>query len=111
VAIGPVTRRLIGGLFDCRDLGTIDTASGTGPVHAWRVLGETVTVSRFEALRGPALMRLVGRDEEINLLLRLWSRARAGEGQVALISGEAGLGKSRLTVAPEEHLTTEPHFR
>jgi DNA-binding winged helix-turn-helix (wHTH) protein len=111
VAIEPVTRRLIGGLFDCRDLRTIDSAGGTEPVRAWRVLGETVTVSRFEALRGPALMRLVGRDEETNLLLRLWSRARAGEGQVALISGEAGLGKSRLTVALEDRLTTEPQFR
>ncbi len=111
VAIEPVTRRLIGGLFDCRDLGTIDAAGGTEPVRAWRVLGETVTVSRFEALRGPALTRLVGREEETSLLLRLWSRAMAGEGQVALVSGEAGLGKSRLTVALEERLTTEPHFR
>jgi DNA-binding winged helix-turn-helix (wHTH) protein/predicted ATPase len=110
VAIEPATRRLIGGLFDCRDLGTIEAAGGTEPVRAWRVLGETVTVSRFEALRGPALVQLVGREEETSLLLRLWSRATAGEGQVALISGEAGLGKSRLTVALEEGLATEPHF-
>jgi len=111
VAIEPVTRRLIGGLFECRDLGTIAATGGAEPVRAWRVLGETVTVSRFEALRGPALTRLVGREEEISLLLRLWSRAMAGEGQVALVSGEAGLGKSRLTVALEDGLTTEPHFR
>ena len=111
VAIEPVTRRLIGGLFDCRDLGMIDSAGSTEPVRAWRVLGETVTVSRFEALRGPTLTRLVGREEETSLLLRLWSRAMAGEGQVALVSGEAGLGKSRLTVALEERLTAEPHFR
>jgi DNA-binding winged helix-turn-helix (wHTH) protein/predicted ATPase len=110
VAIEPATRRQIGGLFDCRDLGPID-AGGTEPERAWRVLGESITVSRFEALRGPALMRLVGRDEESSLLLRLWSRARAGEGQIALVSGEAGLGKSRLTVALEERLTTEPHFQ
>ena len=108
VAIEPITRRLIGGLFDCRDLGMIDSAGSTEPVRAWRVLGETVTVSRFEALRGPALTRLVGREEETSLLLRLWSRAMSGEGQVALVSGEAGLGKSRLTVALEERLTTEP---
>jgi DNA-binding winged helix-turn-helix (wHTH) protein/predicted ATPase len=110
VAIEPATRHLIGGLFDCRDLGMIETAGGTEPVRAWRVLGETVTVSRFEALRGPALVQLVGREEEISLLLRLWSRATAGEGQVALVSGEAGLGKSRLTVALEERLNTKPHF-
>jgi DNA-binding winged helix-turn-helix (wHTH) protein/predicted ATPase len=110
VAIEPVTRRLIGGLFECRDFGTIHSPGGTEPVSAWRVLGEIVTVSRFEALRGPALTRHVGREEETSLLLRLWSRAMTGEGQVALISGEAGLGKSRLTVALEERLTIEPHF-
>jgi DNA-binding winged helix-turn-helix (wHTH) protein/predicted ATPase len=115
VAIDPATRRLIGGLFDCRDLGTIDSpsdaAGDTEPLRAWRVLGEAVTVNRFEALRGPSLTRLVGREEETDLLLRLWARAVAGEGQIALVSGEAGLGKSRLTVALEERLTTEPHFR
>jgi DNA-binding winged helix-turn-helix (wHTH) protein/predicted ATPase len=110
VAIEPFTRRQIGGLFECRDLGTIDSAGGTEPVRAWRVLGEIATVSRFEALRGPALTHLVGRQEETSLLLRLWSRAMAGEGQVALVSGEAGLGKSRLTVALEERLIIEPHF-
>jgi class 3 adenylate cyclase/predicted ATPase len=111
VSIGPITRRLVGGLFDCRDLGTIDSAGDTEPVRTWKVLGETVTVSRFEALRGPALTQLVGREEETSLLLRLWSRATASEGQIVLISGEAGLGKSRLTVALEERLTTEPHFQ
>jgi AAA ATPase domain len=111
VAIEPVTRRMIGGLFDCRDLGTIASSGGSEPVRAWRVLGETLAVSRFEALRGPALTQLIGRGEETGLLLRLWSRAMAGEAQVALISGEAGLGRSRLTVALEESLTTEPQFR
>ncbi|WP_189044659.1 AAA family ATPase [Aliidongia dinghuensis] len=111
VAIESTTRRLIGGLFHSRDLGTIDTAIGTEPVRVWKVLGENTTANRFEALRGPALMRLVGREEEIGLLRRLWSRVTAGEGQVALVSGEAGLGKSRLTVALEERLDTDAHFR
>ncbi|WP_428669955.1 AAA family ATPase [Reyranella sp.] len=111
VAIEAVTRRLIGGLFDCRDLGTIDSAGDTVPARAWKVLGEALTTNRFEALRGPAPTRLVGREEELRLLLRLWSRAMAGEGQVALVSGEAGLGKSHLTVALEERLAAEPHFR
>jgi len=111
VAIESATRRQIGGLFDCRDLGTIDAAGRAEPVNIWKVLGESITVSRFEALRGPALTRLVGREEETSLLLRLWSRAMAGEGQIALVSGEAGLGKSRLTVALEEGLTIAPHFR
>ena len=67
--------------------------------------------SRFEALRGSALTPLVGRDEEIDLLLRRWARARAGDGQVVLISGEPGIGKSRLTAALEERLQAEPYLR
>ena len=98
VAIDPVTRRLIGNLFECRELGTLKTAS-TEPMRSWDVLGESLVESRFEALRGPALSPLVGRDEEIDLLLRRWARAKAGDGQVVLISGEPGIGKSRLTAA------------
>jgi predicted ATPase len=71
----------------------------------------SAVASRFEALRGSALTRLVGRDEEIDLLLRRWARARAGEGQVVLISGEPGLGKSRVTAVLEEQLQAEPHLR
>ena len=67
--------------------------------------------SRFEALRGPALSPLVGRDEEIELLLRRWARAKAGDGQVVLISGEPGIGKSRIAAALEERLHAEPHLR
>jgi predicted ATPase len=65
--------------------------------------------SRFEALRGSKLTPLVGRDEEIDLLLRRWTRAKAGDGQIMLVSGEAGLGKSRITAAFEERLHAEPH--
>jgi len=67
--------------------------------------------SRFEALHAAGLTALVGREEEIELLLRRWSRAKSGEGQVALLSGEAGIGKSRLTAALVERLATEPHTR
>jgi predicted ATPase/class 3 adenylate cyclase len=111
VAIEPATRQLIGNLFDCRDLGAIDTTGGTEPMHIWQVLGESVLASRFEALHPAALTTLVGRDEEIDLLLRRWERAKAGDGQVVLVSGEPGLGKSRITVALEERLETEPHLR
>jgi hypothetical protein len=71
----------------------------------------SAVASRFEALRGSALTRLVGRDEEIELLLRRWARAKSGDGQVVLISGEPGIGKSRLTAALEEHLHGQPHIR
>jgi predicted ATPase len=67
--------------------------------------------SRFEAFHGARLTELVGREEEIGLLLRRWSMAKRGEGQVVLISGEAGIGKSRLTAALLERLVTEPHTR
>jgi hypothetical protein len=67
--------------------------------------------SRFEALHASGLTALVGRDEELELLLRRWSRSKTGEGQVVLLSGEAGIGKSRLTAALLERLATEPHTR
>ena len=67
--------------------------------------------SRFEALHATGLTELVGREEEIELLLRRWSKAKTGEGQVVLLSGEAGIGKSRLTAAMLERLAAEPHTR
>jgi DNA-binding winged helix-turn-helix (wHTH) protein/predicted ATPase len=109
VAIEPATRRLIGSLFDCHDLGTIDTTRDTEPLHIWQVLEDSAIANRFEALRGLALSPLVGRDEEIDVLLRRWASAKAGGGQVVLVSGEPGLGKSRLAAALEERLCAEPH--
>ena len=80
------------------------------PQRAWRVLGESGQVSRFEALRSGAAP-MVGRDEELELLLRRWEQAKAGEGRVVLVSGEPGLGKSRLTAAIAERVEAEPHTR
>jgi predicted ATPase len=111
VAIDLATRRLIGDLFDCRELGEIEASGGSEPMRGWQVLGESVVASRFEALRGSALSPLVGRDEEIDLLLRRWARAKTGTGQVVLVSGEPGIGKSRIAAALEERLGGEPHLR
>src|SRR5271163_1358320 len=80
-------------------------------MRGWQVLRESLLASRFEALRGSSLTPLIGRDEEIDLLLRRWTRAKAGDGQVVLISGEPGIGKSRITAALEECLQAEPHLR
>jgi DNA-binding winged helix-turn-helix (wHTH) protein/predicted ATPase len=110
VTIEPTTWRLIGNLFDCRDLGALDTNTDPEPIRRWLVLGESAVASRFEALRGSKLTPLVGRDEEVDLLLRRWARAKAGDGQIMLVSGEAGLGKSRITAELEERLQTEPHL-
>ena len=111
VVIAPSTRRLLGDLFEYRDLGAVEVKGIAAPVPAWQVLRPSAVESRFEALRGSALTPLVGRDEEIELLLRRWERAKAGDGQVVLISGEPGIGKSRLTAALSEHIGTEPHIR
>src|SRR5262249_20696696 len=94
-----------------RDLGSVDVKGIAGPVPVWRVLRPSHVASRFEALRGAVLTPLVGRDEEIDLLLRRWARAKAGDGQVVLVSGEPGIGKSRLAAALGEHLQTETHIR
>src|SRR6516164_8487160 len=110
LVIGEATRRQIGGLFDLEDLGPQQLAGFAEPQRAWRVLGESDEVSRFEALRSGETP-LVGRDEEIELLRRRWEQAKSGEGRVVLIFGEPGIGKSRLTAALSAHIESEPHTR
>jgi class 3 adenylate cyclase/predicted ATPase len=110
LVIGDAARRQIGGLFDLEDLGPQQLAGFGEPQRAWRVLGESGEVSRFEALRSRETP-LVGRDEEIELLVRRWQQAKTGEGRVVLISGEPGIGKSRLTAALSEQIGSEPHTR
>jgi predicted ATPase/class 3 adenylate cyclase len=109
VVIAAATRRLVGELFEYRDLGAVKVKGLAAPVPAGRCCVSGV-VSGFEPLRGSALPRLVVLDEEIDLLVRCWARAKAKEGQVVLVSGEPGLGKSRITVAFEQHLRTERHL-
>jgi class 3 adenylate cyclase/predicted ATPase len=111
VVIAASTRRLVGDLFEYRDLGAIEVKGIAEPVPAWQVLRSSAVASRFEALRGAGLTSLVGRDEELDMLLRRWARAKAGDGQVVLICGEPGIGKSRIAAALEERLRGEPHLR
>src|SRR5499427_1107189 len=110
VVIAASTRRLVGDLFEYTDLGTIEVKGIDVPVPAWQVLRPSIVASRFEALRGLALSPLVARDEEIELLLRRWVRAKAGDGQVVLVSGEPGIGKSHLTATLAERFHAEPHL-
>src|SRR6516165_3575239 len=111
VVIAEATRGLLGNLFELRDLGARDLKGVAEPVRAWVALRASTVESRFEALHPTGLTALVGRTEETELLLRRWSRAKSGEGQVVLISGEAGIGKSRLTAALLENVAPEPHTR
>src|SRR5246500_887364 len=108
VVVAASTRRLTGDLFEYRDLGRVELKGIAGPVSAWQVLRPSAVESRFEALRGSALTPLIGRDEEIELLLRRWERAKTGNGQVVLISGEPGIGKSRITAELEGRFHAEP---
>jgi class 3 adenylate cyclase/predicted ATPase len=110
LVVADSTRRQIGTLFDIEDLGPQPLAGFAEPQRAWRVVGESGVVSRFEALRS-GTTPLVGRDEELDLLLRRWQQAKLGEGRVVLVSGEPGIGKSRLTAALSQRLETEPHTR
>jgi predicted ATPase/class 3 adenylate cyclase len=110
VVIGDSTRRLLGGLFEYRDLGAMSVKGFGDPVRVWRVTGLSTVDSRFEALR-VTTTSLIGREEEIDLLLRRWDQAKRGEGCVVLISGEPGIGKSRIAQTLLERLSDESHTR
>src|SRR6516165_5717676 len=111
VVIAAATRSLLGSLFELRDLGPKQLKGIAGPVGAFAVLRASSVASRFEAMHPGGMTALVGRGEELELLLRRWARARTGEGQVVLLSGEAGIGKSRLSAALMERIAAEPHAR
>lgn len=111
VVIAEATRKLIGNLFELQDLGPRDLKGMVGPVRSFAVLRASSAEGRFEAMHAGGMTELVGREEELELLLRRWARAKAGEGQVVLLSGEAGIGKSRLSAALMEEIATEPHTR
>ena len=111
VVIAESTRRLIGNLFELQDLGAQELKGISGPVRAWAALRPASVESRFEAFHATGLTELVGREEELELILRRWAKAKSGQGQVVLLSGEPGIGKSRLTAAVMERLAGEQHVR
>jgi class 3 adenylate cyclase len=111
VVIAEGTRKLLGNLFELEDLGARDLKGIAGPVRAWAALRPSSVESRFEAMHASGLTELIGRQEEVEILLRRWSKIKTGEGQVVLVSGEAGIGKSRLTAALLERFANEPHTR
>ncbi len=111
VVIAESSRKLVGNLFELQDQGLQDVKGIAVPVRAWAVLQPSSIESRFEAFHAGGPTELVGREEELELLLRRWSKVKTGEGQVVLLSGEPGIGKSRLTAAFLEALAAESHTR
>ena len=111
VVISNSTRRLTGGMFEYRDLGTVALKGLSEPAQTWQVISVSVVESRFEAQHGASLPPLVGRAEEIDVLARRWRQAMSGEGRVVLLSGEPGIGKSRLAAELQERLQSERNTR
>jgi class 3 adenylate cyclase len=111
VVVAEGTRKLVGSLFELEDLGPQELKGISGSIRAWAALRPASVEGRFEAMHGNVLTDLVGREEELDLLLRRWSKAKSGTGQVVLVSGEAGIGKSRLTAALLEHLVLTSRIR
>jgi class 3 adenylate cyclase/predicted ATPase len=111
LVVDRTTHRLVSGLFDTRDLGKFDLKGIPEPTRAWRVIKERSLESRFEATRSGRLLPFVNREQEISTLLDRWAAAKRGEGQLVLVSGEAGIGKSRLVQAFETMLSTEAHTK
>jgi class 3 adenylate cyclase/predicted ATPase len=111
VVVSPTTRRLIQGFFDCRELGPHTLKGFSQPMGVYQVLNESDLHSRFELAVSKGLTPLIGREQEVQLLLERWERVKEGEGQVVLLSGEAGIGKSRLVHMLKEYVAGETHTR
>jgi predicted ATPase/class 3 adenylate cyclase len=111
IIISSDTYRLIQGYFECQDLGAQALRGVTEPIHVYQVLRESGATSRLDVAQPRGLTPLVGRESEVALLVERWEQAKAGHGQVVLLSGEAGIGKSRLVQVLKEHVAQEPHVR
>src|SRR5438093_3891938 len=111
IVVAASTRRLLGDLFRLRDLGRHEVKGIAEPIAAWAVEGVSDSESRFEAVRAADLTDLIGREDELDFLVEWQRLAWKGEGQIVLISGEPGIGKSRLAAALAERIAGEPHTR
>src|SRR5215470_15491635 len=111
VAISDATYRLVQGYFECQDLGAQSLRGVTESMHIYHVLGESGATSRLDVAQPRGLTPLVGRESEVTILQERWAQAKAGQGQVVLLSGDPGIGKSRLVQTLKDHVANEPHTR
>jgi class 3 adenylate cyclase/predicted ATPase len=111
IAISEATYRLVQGYFECQDLGAQALRGVTESIHVYHVLRESGATSRLDVAQPRGLTPLVGRESEVTLLLERWEQAKSGQGHVVLLTGDAGIGKSRLVQMLKEHVANEPHMR
>src|SRR5215475_14558789 len=102
--MSPIPWLLVQGYFECEDLGAQTLRGVAEPIHVYRVLQESGATSRLDVAQPRGLTPLVGRESEVTLLLERWARAKSGQGHVVLLTGDAGLGKSRLVQRLKEHV-------
>src|SRR4030095_11012205 len=111
VVISTATYQLVRGFFECESLGPQMLKGVSTPVSVYHVLNDSEVQNRFAAALTQGLTSMGGREPELELLLERWAQVKEGEGWVIMLSGEAGIGKSRLVQALKEHLSKEPHLR
>src|SRR5215471_12853806 len=111
LAISAATYRLVQGFFDCQAWGEHTLRGVSQPLNVYRILGESGVYSRLDLVSTRGLTPLVGREQEVGLLLERWEQVKTGHGHVVLLTGEAGIGKSRLVQRLKDHVASEPHVR
>jgi class 3 adenylate cyclase/predicted ATPase len=111
LVVSSATYRLIQGYFECQDLGAQTLRGVAEPLHVYRVLQESSVHSRLDIASTRGLTPLVGRESEVTLLLERWEQVKAGHGHVVLLTGDAGIGKSRLVQTLKDYVVNEPHIR
>jgi class 3 adenylate cyclase/predicted ATPase len=111
LVVSRATYRLIQGYFACQDLGAQTLRGVAEPLHVYQILRESGATSRLDVAQPRGLTPLVGRESEVTLLLERWAQAKSGQGQVVLLTGDAGIGKSRLVQTLKEHVANQPHMR